>query len=116
MKWYKEYIGHTPEILGKKKKFDNTIYTFDIETSSYLILRGAVIPACDYLNLSKEDREEAEFYSTMYIWQFSINDTVYYGRTWDQLREFLDRLEEASPERKILFIHNASYEFQFLIQ
>ena len=38
MKYWKEYYGHEVEILGKKKKYDNTIYTFDIETSSFLIL------------------------------------------------------------------------------
>lgn len=26
------------EIIGTRKKYDNTIYTFDIETTSYLIV------------------------------------------------------------------------------
>ena len=57
MIFYKDYIHHKGVILGKRKKFDNTIYTFDIETSSYVILDGKVIPAIDYLNLSKKDQK-----------------------------------------------------------
>ena len=45
---------------------------------------------------------------------FGINDTVYYGRTWDELKEFLYRVNESASENKICYIHNLSYEFQFL--
>ena len=38
MQYYKNYHGHEANICGKNKKFDNTIYTFDIETTSYYIL------------------------------------------------------------------------------
>ena len=31
MEYWTEYQGHIPDIQGKRKKFDNTIYTFDIE-------------------------------------------------------------------------------------
>ena len=39
---------------------------------------------------------------------------MYYGRTWEELKEFLEKLVENIPEKKIVFIHNLSYEFQFL--
>ena len=38
MLYWKEYSGHTLDIIGKKVQFDKNIYTFDIETTSYLIL------------------------------------------------------------------------------
>lgn len=114
MKYYTNYKYHESDILGKKKKVDNTIYSFDIETSNYLILDNIMIPACDYETLSEEDRKRCIKQSNMYIWQFSINDEVYFGRTWKEFKEFLDKLEENVPEKKIVFIHNLAFEFQYL--
>lgn len=114
MLWYEEFKSHKPIVLGRKKKFDNTIYTFDIETSNYLILDNKVIEGARYDKLSKKEQERAIKQSNMYIWQFGINDIIYYGRTWNQLKEFLNKLEDIVPIRKIVFIHNLSFEFQYL--
>ncbi len=115
MKYWNEYNGHVPEILGKRKFYDNTIYTFDIETTSFLILNNKMIPACDYLKLTKEEQEESLFMSNMYIWMFSINEQVYYGRTWSELRAFLLRIEYyGTYEKKFVYVHNLPYEFEFL--
>ena len=114
MKYWTEYNGHEVEILGKRKKIDNTIYTFDIETTSYLIMGDSIIPAIEYESLEQEDKDTCTKQSCMYIWQFSINDQVYYGRTWAEFAEFLDLLEENDDTKKIVFVHNLSFEFQFL--
>ena len=51
----------------------------------------------------------------MYIWMFSINETVYYGRTWDEFKEFLNIVfGESTSFTKIIFIHNLSFEFEYL--
>ena len=114
MLYYTEYNGHNVDIVGSRKKIDNTIYSFDIETTSYLILDGKQVSGIEYQNLTKEEQERSEFRSCMYIWMFSINDVVYYGRTWEEFKKFLNRLEMYSKEKKIVFIHNLSFEFQFL--
>lgn len=114
MIYYNKYIKHDHEILGKKKKFDNTIYSFDIETTSYFILDNKQYKAIEYENLSKEDQERCVFKSCMYIWMLSINDDVYYGRTWNELSDFLTIIDKEIPEKKFLFIHNLSFEFQYL--
>lgn len=54
--------------------------------------------------------------AVMYVWQFSLNnDVVIIGRTWP---EFLDLLETISAELDdmtlVVYVHNLSYEFQFL--
>lgn len=114
MLYWTEYSGHEPKIEGKRNFFDNTIYTFDIETTSFLILDGKMIPACDYLKLTKEEQEKSIFMSNMYIWMFSINDTVYYGRTWAELRAFLLRVETwGTNVKKFCFVHNLPFEFEF---
>lgn len=114
MKSWKSYKGHNYELLGNKKKFDSTIYTLDIETSSYIILDGKVYPAIYYEELTPKERDRCIKQSNMYIWMFSINEQVYYGRTWEELRLFLTKLYETVPEQKFVFVHNLSFEFQYL--
>ena len=114
MKYYKEYINHEPLIVGKKKKVDNNIYSFDIETTSYLRLNGKIYNSSCYENFTKKEQEQSIKCSIMYIWMFGINDDVYYGRTWDELIEFISLIDKNIPDKKILWVHNLSFEFQFL--
>ena len=115
MIYYKNYKYHNPIILGRKgNKVDNNIYSFDIETTSYIKLNGKIYNASCYEDFNQKEKGLSEFYSIMYIWMFSINDIVYYGRTWEELKEFWSMLDEYIPQKKIVFIHNLSYEFQFL--
>lgn len=111
MIFWSEYQGHDVE---RDKNKDLTIYTFDIETTSYIFLHDQVLSTSKYLSLSDKEREDCQPGATMYIWQFGINDQVYYGRTWDDFVSFLDRLEENSKLQKKIFVHNLSFEFQFL--
>lgn len=74
--------------------YKNIITAFDIETTRI------------------EDIEQ----SIMYVWQwhFSGIGTVI-GRTWDEFNDFTDRLSiELGEQRLCVFVHNLSYEFQFL--
>ena len=89
--WYK-YEGHAKKTFGKREKIDNNIYTFDIETTSFIKFRNKIYPAIYYDELTEDEQKEVTYYSTMYIWQFGINDKVYYGRTWEELRSFLKRI------------------------
>lgn len=107
-------VGHEPNIKGKRKFYDANIYTFDIETSSYYILDEKVYPAIKYDNLSDKEKQRAIKRSHMYIWMFGINDIVYFGRTWDELKQFLKRLDDHISDRKYVFIHNLAFEFQYL--
>ena len=111
---WKKYKGHQSDIRGSKKRFDNNIYTFDIETSSYYILDGKVYSSKYYDKLSNKEKKKCEKRSHMYIWMFGINDTIYYGRTWDELKKFLSNLDNAVSEKKFVFIHNLAFEFQYL--
>ena len=55
MLWYEKYETPNINIIGSRNKFDNNIYTFDIETSSYYILNNKIYPAISYDKLSEED-------------------------------------------------------------
>lgn len=69
----------------------------------------------EYLKLTDKEKEITKCQATMYIWMFGINNIVYYGRTYEELKAFLLRLETwGTNAKKIVFIHNLSFEFEFL--
>ena len=113
MLYYKEYTCHRYNLIGKRNVFDDTIYSFDIETTSYIKYKGNIYQADYYQNLTKKEQEQCEFGSNMYIWQLSINDTVYYGRYWYELIDFISILDKNIPQRKIIWVHNLAFEFQY---
>lgn len=98
----RNHIAETREIL-----------TFDIETSSIWNINGRIVSYEDCY--SEKQYNNAESKAFCYIWQFGINDTVYFGRYLSELPKFLKRIKKAchglSP---IIWIHNLSYEFQFI--
>ena len=114
MLYWDKFKYHDADIIGKRKKYDATIYSFDIETTSYYVLYGKQYKALDYLKLSEKEKHDSIPMCHMYIWMFGINDTVYYGRTWSEFKEFLKRLNESVPVLKYVFVHNLAFEFQFL--
>lgn len=74
--------------------YKDVICTFDIETSR--------LP----------DIEQ----SFMYVWMFHIHHhCTIVGRTWEDLSELLDKIKsELGSNTLCIFVHNLSYEFQFL--
>lgn len=100
--WNKiESIFSNAKITRKSKKKPSVyelVASFDIETSSY-----------------SKDGEDIAF---MYIWQFSLENYVIYGRTWEQYFEFIDKLKDigniTSEKQLIIWVHNLSFEFQFI--
>lgn len=83
----------------KRIYYKNFVCAFDIETTR--------IP-------NTED-------TIMYIWQFCFledleNSITIYGRTWSEFKDLIHKLNKLmnEDERLLIFIHNASYEFQFL--
>lgn len=96
---------------GNYKIRCHSIFTFDIEvTSVWIDENGKVI--------SYRKGEDAEYWNSLtplalcYIWQFSCDGTVYYGR---ELKDFIKVLDALPKEAEIIiWVHNLAYEFQFL--
>lgn len=97
---------------GTRQKYVNKIFSFDIETTSFYLKDGNIFSQSDYD--PQGENEDLTYCATMYIWMIGIDDLVLYGRTWEELQEFFWILDSAYPEKKIFFIHNLSFEFQFL--
>ena len=94
----------------KKDKYLNNIITFDIECTSAWLQDDQIITyrkgkTNDYWN-------SLEPLSLCYLWQCSIDDTVYYGRVLESFLWLLKDLPEGV--HIIIWVHNLSYEFQFL--
>ena len=92
-------------------RYCNTIFTFDIEcTSAFITEEGKIIKYTK--GKSNEYWNNLEPISLCYIWQFSVNGNVYYGR---ELKDFIKVLDDFPKDTKcIIWVHNLSYEFQFL--
>ena len=100
-------LQNAPSQLEATKKsvtYYNIPASFDIETSSFI--------------KRNEEKDEDVKYACMYIWQFGLNGSVIYGRTWDEFFEFLSILQESlklsNKHRLIIYVHNLAYEFQFI--
>ena len=106
-----EYHTHRREIKKQRHEICDDILTFDIEVSSAWIN--------DHGNVIRYHRgHNAEYWNQKtplalcYIWQFSFNNNVYYGR---ELSDFLDVLNDLPSDIDfIIWVHNLSYEFHFL--
>ena len=76
-------------------KYKNIVTAFDIETS----------------HIKEIDQ------SVMYVWQWQSGlDVTVMGRTWTEFKEFIEKLSAclAEDEYIVTYVHNLSYEFQFL--
>lgn len=85
---------------GKHKMYQRKPMTFDIETSKIPI------------------DNEGHFEAFMYVWQICIEGNVVFGRRWEELQEFMEKVVNAyklsEEERIVVYVHNLSFEFQFI--
>ena len=94
--------------------YDQTIYTFDIETSAGYIFPDSDVATPFDFSKSPEEYQKAIKVGLCYEWQFGINNQYFYGR---ELRDFMDILKvmDALPGNKIIWVHNLGFEQAFLL-
>lgn len=109
-----EFQNHYFKKKNRADIVNDDIMCFDIETSSGFLHKDSDMLE-PYLGKSKKYYEDCKKFSICYVWQFSINDNVFWGRTLEDFKDFLQELEYYEPHKKIVYIHNFSFEFQFLI-
>lgn len=87
----------------RKFKKDKVYYynipsSFDIETTSFY--------------------ENDEKVGLMYVWQFGICGYVFIGRYWDEFMSLLNEIKQSLDidinNRMVIYVHNLSFEFQFM--
>ena len=88
---------------NKKIEYYNIPCSFDIETSSFFRSTGKM---------------EDEKIAIMYEWTFGINGAIIIGRKWDEFFSMLNVVIEYlglnKMKRLCCYVHNLSYEFQFI--
>ena len=94
------------------KGYDQTIFAFDIENSNGYVIDGIARPF-DYTK-PPSYYADVEKVSLLYMWQFAVDDIIFYGRTLDEFKPALDYLA-SRPYKSIIYIHNAAHEFMFLL-
>ena len=82
----------------KKVTYYELVTSFDIESTSTIV-----------------DGQKVAF---MYIWQFAFENTLVYGRTWQEYQDFTNKLSQMlkldNQHRLIVYVHNLAFEFQFM--
>lgn len=83
----------------KKVRYYNIPMAFDIEATSFI-------------------SEYSEKTAIMYVWTLGINGFCFIGRTWEEFILTIETLSEylhlSVDNRIVIYIHNLSYEFQFI--
>lgn len=93
-------IKKSNPLIQQTKCYIEHLMTFDIETSTI-------------------EKTDGSFEGYMYHWQVCIDGFVCFGRTWKEFLTFLRKMNRAlnnynEQHKLICYIHNFSYEFQFL--
>lgn len=83
---------------NKKIVYYDIPSSFDIETSSFY--------------------NHGEKVAIMYCFSFCFNGVCYFGRTWEEFKILVEELENSLnlsiDRRLIVYVHNLSFEFQFI--
>lgn len=87
-------------LIPPTKKYISHLMTFDIETSTI-------------------EKTDGTFEGFMYHWQVCIDGYVCFGRSWKEFLTFLRKMNRSlknynEMHKLVCYIHNFSYEFQFL--
>lgn len=93
-------IKKSNPLITPTKRYIDHLMTFDIETSTI-------------------EKTDGSFEGFMYHWQVCIDGYVCFGRTWKEFLTFLRKMNIAlknydKKHKLVCYIHNFSYEFQFL--
>ena len=99
--FYRDKYGNT---------YSDTIYTFDIETTSLFKINGKY----QSFDKSIDDYSNIDKKGCCYHCQFSVNDKVYFFR---EIKDFENVLKEISNPmlEKFIYIHNLAFETEFLL-
>ena len=109
-----------PAIKSRREQchYLNVACSFDIETSSFYVNKnGEVRKSVRELPLLEQAKWAKR--ATMYVWGFGFNGYVTIGRTWEEFISLLQEVQgilglESKTLRLVCFVHNLSYEFQWM--
>ena len=120
-------LGDKPFVRDNhKNRFLNCACVFDIETTSFY--QSKTNPRLQVLKPSPKDEDDFVKSAIMYAWVIGINGRTIVGRTWEEALSIINRMvktfglhgenspdsDEDNSQNAIIYIHNESFEFQFI--
>lgn len=86
----------------------NESISFDIEVTSTRVD-----------SIDKKGKPQSIKYAFMYVWMLDINDHTIIGRTWEEFVQVINHISShfnlnGIKRRCLIYVHNLSYEFQFI--
>lgn len=128
--------GYTPEDWETTEYLEDWVYTPEdigmyIQSSAFQNIPTVIKrltkqdPQITYYNVPASfDIETTSWYhkgrkcATMYLWTLNINGATMCGRTWEEfgmvMETLMGFLHLDATHRLVVYVHNLSYEFQFL--
>ena len=109
-----------PYKAPNKNFYYNVACSFDIETTSFFVhnVTGRVITCEEWAILTEKEKLPWIKRAAHYIWMFGLDGLCIYGRSWDDFISLIDFISEelklSSQQRLICFVHNLSFEMQFI--
>lgn len=106
----KKYVkSHSKRMNKNKVNYYNFICSFDIEDTNLY----------HYERNEKTGKDEVVADgSTMYVWQFGFQGKVCLGRTWEEFKDFMDRVSALfstdTTNRLVIWVHNLAHEWAFI--
>lgn len=114
-------VKETAKIIknNKQESFYNIPCAFDIETSSFYNDHGKIVTQDEKMKRAEKDSTyNPRKIAIMYVWQMDINGLIVMGRTWHEFiyvcSELSSKLDLSVKKRLVVYVHNLSYEFQFI--
>ena len=105
----------------KRKSYYNIPCTFDIESTNAYIdhTTGECLEARKVVKMKENDSKNFdslryEKVCFMYVWQISIDDKLFMGRTWKEFLDFIEAIRKkfnlSSKRYLIFYVRNLEFE------
>lgn len=114
------YYFNTFTIYGKQPvcAYKAQSYTFPLGYNIMTDKRYNIINQINTFDIETTTIKSNNPYAYMYHWQFCIGGDVVFGRSWEEFIAFINNVIShyniTQGLRFIVYVHNLSYEFQFI--
>lgn len=96
---------------GKVTNYSDSVYAFDTETTTFFQVGG--VWKSEKYTTQEERKNATDTLGIVYIWACRFKGMTVYGRTRKEFINFLGKLDNINPERKVFYVHNMNYDYSF---
>lgn len=97
---------------GKPEYIHDATIAFDTETTTFFLVNGDWKSEADCTE--EEIKNATDRLGMIYAWAFKMPGLTVIGRTRSELIQFISRLDQENPNKKIIWVHNLNYDYSFI--